>query len=137
MAPITVLLVDDNAAFRRMAARYLEERSPGDVTVVGSVARGEDALVEAARLHPQVVLVDLRMPGLTGFETIPRLRRILPETGIIALSLLDSHGYRQAVLAVGADDFVAKASMGRDLLPAIQRIARADITRTRGADGHG
>jgi len=59
---------------------------------------------------------------------------MLPKVGIIALTVLDTNGYRQAALAAGADDFVAKASLDTDLLPAIRRVAQADPSRQRGAD---
>jgi DNA-binding NarL/FixJ family response regulator len=133
MAPITVLLVDDSSVFRGVAVRFLEEHSGSEVVVVGSVGRGEEALVEAERLRPQVVLVDLRMPGMNGIETIRGLRRLLPEAGIIALSLLRGEAYQQAVLAVGASDFVSKQSMVDDLLPAIRRAIALQLTTGRGA----
>jgi len=66
------------------------------------------------------------MPGLSGLETIPRLRAMLPEVSIIALTLLDAKVYRQAALAAGADDFVPKANLSTDLLPAIRRVAKTD-----------
>jgi len=64
------------------------------------------------------------MPGLSGLETIPLLRAMLPEASIIALTLLDAKVYRQATLAAGADDFVLKANLSTDLLPAIRRVAK-------------
>jgi DNA-binding NarL/FixJ family response regulator len=132
MAPTTVLLVDDSAVFRRIAVRFLEEHSNHEVLVVGAVGSGEEALAEAGRLRPHVVLVDLRMPGLSGLETIPRLRRLLPQAGIIGLTLLDGREYRQAVLAAGGSDFVSKQTMAEDLLPAIRRaIAPEPSTRRR------
>jgi DNA-binding NarL/FixJ family response regulator len=132
MAPITVLLVDDSPVFRDIAVRFLEEHSGREVVVVGSVGRGEEALVEAERLRPQVVLVDLRMPGMSGLETIPGLRRLLPEAAIIAVSLLRGEAYHQAVVAAGASDFVSKQSMFDDLLPAIRRAIAPKLTTVRG-----
>lgn len=129
MTPISVLLVDDNPTFRRIATRFLEESSGHEVAVVGSAAGGEEALVEAARLRPHVVLMDLRMPGVGGLDTIPRLKGVLPEAAIVVLTLYDTEGYRQASLQVGADEFVCKARMHSDLLPAIRRAAEADVAR--------
>jgi len=90
----------------------------------GPARGGEEALTQAQNLKPEVVLIDLHMPGLSGLETIPRLRAMLPEVSIIALTLLDAKVYRQAALAAGADDFVPKANLSTELLPAIRRVAQ-------------
>lgn len=137
MAAITVLLVDDNAAFRQLATRFLEEEAGQEVVVVGSVGSGEEALAQAEHLRPKVVLLDLRMPGLSGLETIPRLRCVAPDTRIVVLTLLDGDGYRRASLGAGADAFVGKANVTRDLLPAIRQVVRPDRPRMPGADGDG
>ena len=119
MPQITVLLVDDNPTFLRIASRFLERQN--EVVVAGTAGGGEEALLQARALRPQVILLDLAMPDLPGLDAIPRLRVILPEAHIIALTLLDSEGYRQAALAAGAEDFVSKTVMNTDLLPAIRR----------------
>ena len=128
MNPISVLIADDNPTFLRIVTRFLEEQSRKTVSVVATARGGEEALAQAEALRPQVVLIDLNMPGLSGLEAIPRLRRALPDAGIIAVTLLDTDGYRQAALAAGADDFVSKMTLNTDLLPAIRRVALA--TRT-------
>jgi DNA-binding NarL/FixJ family response regulator len=129
MKPISVLLVDDNRVFLRIATRFLQEH--GDVVVVGAAGGGEEALALAQDLQPDIVVIDLAMPGLSGLVTISLLQVVLPEVGIIALTVLDTKGYRQATLAAGANDFVAKASLDTDLLPAIRRVAQADPSRQR------
>jgi DNA-binding NarL/FixJ family response regulator len=132
MKPISVLLVDDNPAFLRIAARFLQEH--GDVAVVGAAGGGEEALAMAQDLQPDIVVIDLAMPGLSGLEAIPRLWAVLPGVSIIALTVLDTNSYREAALAAGANDFVAKVSLNTDLLPAIRRVAQADLSRPRVAD---
>ena len=117
---IRVLLVDDHEAFLRVATEFLQRHQ--ELVVVGTARGGEEALAQAQELRPQVILIDLRMPGLNGMATIPRLRVMLPEVGIIALTLLDPNTYRRAALAAGADDFVAKANLATELLPAIRRV---------------
>lgn len=117
---ISVLLVDDHEAFLRVATEFLQRHN--ELSVVGAARGGEEALTQAQDLRPQVVLVDLNMPGLSGLETIPLLRAMLPEAGIIALTLLDPKVFRQAALAAGADDFVLKANLSTHLLPAIRRV---------------
>jgi DNA-binding NarL/FixJ family response regulator len=123
MPPISVLLVDDNPTFLRILGDFLGEEE--DILVVGVAQSGEEALVKAKELRPQVILLDLAMPGLNGFNTTPRLRSMMPAVGIIALTVLDANGYREAALAAGADDFVAKANLNTHLVPAIRRVVKS------------
>jgi CheY-like chemotaxis protein len=124
---IRVLLVDDNEAFRRVATDFLQGQH--ELIVVGVTCGGKEALTQAQDLQPQVILTDLDMPGLTGLETISRLRNMLPGVGIIALTLLEGNAYRQAAMAAGADDVVLKAELITDLLPAIRRVTQANRWR--------
>ena len=132
MKLISVLLVDDNPRFLRIATRFLQEHD--DVVVVGAAGGGEEALALAQDLQPDIVVIDLAMPGLSGLETVPRLQAMLPKVGIIALTVLDTNSYRQAALTAGADDFVPKTSLDTDLLPAIRRVAQTARRRQRLAD---
>ena len=125
MHPVSVLLVDDNPAFLRIATRFLQEQGHDEVVVVGAAGGGEEGLIQAQEQRPDIVLVDLRMPGLSGLETIPLLRSMLPDVGIIALTLWDANGYREAALAAGADDLISKFVVNTVLLPAIRRVARS------------
>jgi DNA-binding NarL/FixJ family response regulator len=122
MNPISVMLVDDSLFFLKFATQFL--RAQEDLTVVGAVEGGQEALVHAPGLCPDIALVDLTMPDLPGLEVIPRLREMLPAMGIIALTSHDTESYRRAALTAGADDFVSKDNMGTRLLPAIRRLAR-------------
>jgi len=121
---IRVLLVDGNEVFLRAAADFLQRQS--ELIVVGVICGGEDILTQAQDLGPQVILVGLDRPGL---ETISRLRNVLPDVGIIALSLLEGDTYRQAAVAAGADDLVRKEELITDLLPAVRRVMRARRSR--------
>lgn len=125
MDPISVLAVDNHPAFLDALTRFLKEECRGEVVLVGTARGGQEALEQAQRLQPQVILLDLRLPGLSGLKAIPLLRRALPGAGIIALTLLDTDAHRQAALAFGANDFVSKSSIDTDLLPAIRRVARS------------
>jgi two-component system response regulator NreC len=129
LTPISVLLVDNNPIFLRAASRFLETHA--EVVVVGTAAGGEEALARAQELRPQVVLIDLAMPDLPGLQAIPRLRAMLPDMGIIALTMLDTDVYRRAALAAGADGFVPKAAMHTDLLASIRRSLKTDTVRKR------
>jgi len=123
MAPISILLVDDNVTFLHILIDFLREEE--EIIVVGTARSGEEALVRANELQPQVILLDLAMPGMGGLNAIPRLRDMMPEVRIIVLTVLDANGYREAALAAGADGFVAKAHLNTHLIPAIRRLAQA------------
>jgi len=124
MIPITVLLVDDNPTFLKVAVDFLMEHGRKEVGVIGQAGGGFEALSMAENLQPQVILVDLAMPDLPGLSLIPRLRKMLPEAGIIVLSMLDTKKYREAAFLVGADGFVSKADMFAHLIPTIRRVAQ-------------
>ena len=122
MSCVSVLLVDDNPTFLRLAARFLDVHGHNQVVVVGKAHGGTEALARTQELKPEVVLLDLAMPDMPGLEVIRRLRETLPWVRIIALTLMGNEHYRKAALAAGADEFVPKASMSADLLPAIRRV---------------
>lgn len=131
MKPISVLLVDDNPVFLGIVTRFLQQHE--EIVVSGGVNSGEEALLQAHRLKPDVVLIDLAMPKVSGMEAILRLRAAWPRLGIIALTLLDTNGYRQAALTAGADEFVAKDNLNAELLPAIQRVIAVKRTPSKRA----
>jgi DNA-binding NarL/FixJ family response regulator len=119
--PISVLLIDDNATFLRIAARFLGDH--GDIRVVGTAAGGEEGLKLAKKLKPQIILLDLAMPDVPGLDAIPLLREILPEVKLIVLTMVDTDAYRKAAKTAGADGFIAKASMGANLLSSIRSLS--------------
>ena len=123
MEPIRVLLVDDNVTFLRIATLFLQQYP--EVSIVGTADGGFAALRQARDLKPQLILLDLVMPDLAGLKVIPLLRAGLPQMGIIALTLHETDGYRQAALAAGADAFVTKRTLSAELLPAIRRVYAA------------
>ena len=127
-AKIRVLLVGDHEVFLRAATAFLELHH--ELVIVGTAGGGEEALLKARELEPQVVLIDVEMRGPSGLETIPRLRALLPAVGIVAMSLMDGGSYadiyRRAALAAGADDLVSKANLATELLPAIRRVMQVD-----------
>jgi DNA-binding NarL/FixJ family response regulator len=120
MDPVRVLLVDDSSVLLSRITDFLAQYE--EVVVVGTATSGEEALAQAKVQRPQMILLDLRMPGMSGLEAIPHLRAILPEAAIIILTLYDIDVYRQAALAAGADAFIPKRALHTDLLPAIRRV---------------
>jgi DNA-binding NarL/FixJ family response regulator len=120
MNPIRILLVDDNPMFLGITSEFL--RMQVELNVVGTARNGHEALSLASELQPDVILLDLNMPGLSGLETISQLQKTNPKAKIIALTMMNQEAYQPAVLAAGANGFVSKGLMGSDLVPAIQRV---------------
>jgi len=117
-----VLLVDDNADFLNAASEFLERRR--ELLVVGAMCGTGEAQAQAQDLQPEVILMDVDTPGLTGLRMILRLREVMPGVGIIALTLSKGSAYRQAALDAGADDLVSKSELSTHLLPAIRRLTQ-------------
>jgi len=117
VARIRLILVDDSADFARVAAKFLQGQDTLELVGVGT--RAQDAFDLTAALAPDLVLLDLAMPGQTGLEAIPGIKAARPGVKVVALTLFDSSGYRHAAMAAGADGFVSKRSMAADLIPAI------------------
>jgi DNA-binding NarL/FixJ family response regulator len=117
----TILIVDDNITFVGIVSRFLREQ-PG-LDVVGTANSGAEGIKQAVELHPQVILLDLVMPGLAGLYTLPRLRQQAPDSAVIVLTLLEGEGYEEAAKDAGADGFVPKSRLYTDLIPAIRDAA--------------
>src|SRR5262245_60765546 len=128
MKALSVLLVDDNPAFVREAATFLRTQENPRLMIIGTASNGHEAMSQVRMLRPQLVLLDLSMPGMSGLEALPHLRVAFPGVRIIVLTLFDSDAYRQATLAAGADDFVSKLGAHKDLLRAIRRLFSASET---------
>src|SRR5215212_12102217 len=112
--PVTVLTVDDQAVFRR-TARSLIDATPG-FEQVGEAASGVDALELAAVLKPDLVLVDVRMPGMDGLETTRRLAAADPTCVLVLISLEPVPELPPSVASVGAHAYVRKQHLSTRVL---------------------
>jgi DNA-binding NarL/FixJ family response regulator len=112
------LLVDDNAGFRRSMKEFLALEP--DIEVVGEAADGREAILKARELRPDLVLMDVRMPGMSGIDATRQLKDEMPELKIIILTIFDLQAYRDAAMASGANGYVTKGSLFEELLPAIR-----------------
>lgn len=119
---IRIVLIDDSTTFLAVASRFLTKHE--GLKVVGAVSEGPLAVEAASQLQPDIVLVDLAMPDMSGMEVIPLLRQAIPSVGIIALTFLEEEKYHDAVLSAGADAFVAKEELTSKLVPTILNVAR-------------
>lgn len=122
MRKIRLLLADDHAILRA-GLRMLLEAQP-DMAVVAEAADGEEAVRRAHATHPDVAVIDLTMPGLSGVETLQRLRRELPAVRLLVLTMHDDPAYARVAQAAGAAGHVIKDSESAELLAAIRAVHR-------------
>jgi NarL family two-component system response regulator LiaR len=122
---IRVLVVDDHLVVRRGVRALLMDA--GDITVVGEAGDGQEAVLEARRLKPQVILMDLRLPRLDGVEAIRLILAEQPDVGIVALTGTNGDEQILAAVEAGALGYLAKTSAREDFLEAIPRVARGEL----------
>ncbi|WP_305093872.1 response regulator transcription factor [Prescottella sp. R16] len=122
---IRVIVVDDQRLIRA-GLRMLCE-STGDIEVVGEGGSGVDAIRLAAELSPDVILMDLRMPGLDGIEATRRITGHSPAPKVLVLTTFDDDEHLFPALAAGADGFLVKDTAPADLVDAVRRVAAGDL----------
>ncbi|MFI5911696.1 response regulator [Dactylosporangium sp. NPDC051541] len=121
---ITVLIVDDQP-LQRLGFRMLLESSP-DTEVVGEAQNGADAVRRAAELHPDVILMDVRMPGTDGIEATRRIVESGGRSRVLMLTTFDLDEYVHAALRAGASGFLLKDAYPEELLAGIRAVAGGD-----------
>jgi len=114
VAVVRVLVVDDQAAFRRAMQAVVEESSGFEL--VGQASSGEASLVLASQLRPDLVLMDVNLPGIDGLEATRRLRAAAFPPVVLLLSTYDDDAGGQFVAESGAAAYVTKSAFGLDLL---------------------
>lgn len=123
-ARIRILIADDNAEFRE-GLRGLLAAQP-DLAVVGEAASGDAALVLAARLLPDVVLMDLQMPDLNGIEATRRLVATSPHVGVLVVTMFDDDDSVFAAMRAGARGYLLKGARKAETLRAIRAVASGE-----------
>jgi Response regulator containing a CheY-like receiver domain and an HTH DNA-binding domain len=121
---ITVLLVDDQALVRT-GFRMILDAQP-DITVVGEAAEGEEAVRLSRELRPEVVLMDVHMPGVDGVAATERIAGELPETRVLGLSTFDLDEYVVAMLRAGASGFLPKDISPEELVAGVRTVHRGE-----------
>src|SRR3954447_4071806 len=127
MARIRVLIVDDHSVVRA-GLRTMITAQP-DMEVVGEAARSRDALSRAGELAPDVMTLDLTMPGGGSIKMIERLGRECPRCRVLVLTMHDDPAYLRAALAAGGSGYVVKTAPEAELLTAIPGRARGRTLR--------
>ncbi len=119
MTAVRVLVVDDQPLIRHSLRLIVDGAS--DLEVVGEAGTGEGAVMKAAELRPDVVLMDIRMPGGDGIEATRRITTDLPGTRVVVLSMFELDEYVHAALQAGASGFLLKDAEPARLVDAVRR----------------
>ena len=123
MNPIRVLLADDHTVLRLGLLAFLEEQTSLAVRVVGEASGGQEAVALAQSLHPDVLMLDLSMPGMGGLEATIELRRLEPRLRILILTQHAEAIYMRRLLEAGANGYLLKSARGDELLCALRAVA--------------
>lgn len=120
MSEIRLVLVDDQALVRGALAALLDLES--DLKVVGEAGRGDEAVEVARRVTPDVVLMDVDMPGIDGIEATALLRALRPPPRVLIVTTFGRPGYLRRAIQAGAAGFVVKDTPARQLADAVRRV---------------
>jgi two-component system response regulator NreC len=122
---LRVIIVDDHAVLRTGLRLLLDAES--DIEVVGEAKNGQEAIPLVQEIKPDVIILDLTMPGLGGLNTLEELRRLFPFCRVLVLTMHKDEGYLRRALAAGAMGYVLKQSDDQELLVALRAVARGEI----------
>ena len=117
--PLKILVVEDHPAFRRLICTELQRRAEFEII---EAADGLEAVQKAKELQPDLILLDINLPKLHGFEVAQQIPRLAPHARLIVMSQESSSDIVRKVLSFGAGGYIQKLSAGTDLLPAIDAV---------------
>ena len=118
---IRILLVDDHAVVRSGLRLLLEQED--DLECVGEAGSAEEAVREARRLQPDVILLDVVMPDRSGIDAAPELRNAAPDARVLMLSMQDDPSYVREAFAAGASGYVLKEAADSEVVAAVREVA--------------
>ncbi|ADP84121.1 response regulator [Pseudofrankia inefficax] len=124
MNPLRIVIADDHELFRDGLRGLLVELG---ATVVAEAADGNAALAATLRHAPDVVFMDLRMPGLSGIEATARIGEVAPQTAILVLTMSEDTASLQAALQAGARGYLLKESSKKDVARALEAVTRGEL----------
>ena len=131
---IQVVVVDDHALHRDGIRQILGQQP--DIQIAGEAESAELALVLVNQLHPSVVLMDIRLPGMNGIDATRRIRRDHPGTRVLVVSAYDDEEYIRGALEAGASGHLSKAAPGRQLIEAVRAVAAGGTVIEPGVLSH-
>ncbi len=120
--PIRIVVADDHVALRESLASFLD--SQPDIDVVAQASTGPEAAEKSKALLPDVLLIDITMPGCSGIRVIEALSHEHPSIRCVALTMHEDHQFLQSVLAAGGFGYVTKRAASSELLNALREVAR-------------
>jgi DNA-binding NarL/FixJ family response regulator len=123
---LRILVVDDNALLRDSLCAFLDAQ-PG-MEVIGQAGDGHEALTQATRLVPDVILLDVIMPGMNGREAVSQLKHKVPTSRVVTLSAFEDEESARDMLEAGADAYVRKSDSPSDFITVIRRVTAAGGT---------
>ena len=118
---IKIVLVDDHAVVRSGLRLLLDAQD--DMEVVGEAGNSKDAVFRARALKPDLILLDVVMPGESGIEVLPQLLKESPDTKVLVLSMQDDPSYVREAFAAGASGYVLKEAADEEVVSAVREIA--------------
>ena len=121
MNPFIRILVTDDHSILRAGLTALLNAEP-DLTVVGEASDGAECLRVAQAVQPDVILLDINMPGMNGLEALPMLRQVAPQSRVLVLTMHDDTTYLRQVLSAGGAGYVLKQAADKELLSAIRTV---------------
>ena len=124
---LRVLVVDDSEVVRRGICRIL--KSQADIEIVSEASDGAEAVRKVLEHRPDIVLLDITMPVMNGFEAARRIKHELPSTLILMVSQFDSAPFQREAITTGASGYVVKSNAASELIPALRKI-QSRRTRT-------
>ena len=124
MDPIRVLIADDHP-FYREGVRTMLSVAP-DVVIAGEAANGDDVIAQAARLQPDVILMDLKMPGVNGVEATRRILHTSPHIGVLVLTMFEADESVFAAMRAGARGYLLKDTDQEELLRAVKAVSQGE-----------
>ena len=125
MNKIRVLIVDDHAIVREGLRELLKTQE--QLQIVGEAVDGSEAVSETARLKPDVVLMDISMPGVGGLQACREIKRLQPDVKILILTMHDREDYFREIFSVGAAGCFVKGGSSRELVQAIETVSHGEF----------
>lgn len=127
MAPTRVVLADDNQSFRGTLKAILSLQP--DIEIIGEAVTGREAIRQVAKLRPDVLVLDIRLPDIDGLEVLRQLREAGDQTRVVVLSLWDNIEYRRTAAERGASAYVVKGAAFTQILPVIRGTTTPDTAQ--------